>query len=176
MTDWARIEPDLRRSFAAKGLPPADVDDLVQAAAEKLVRADLRSAESLGPYVGRVVRSVWVDHLRRRRGHEALDEQQLAQPEALPPDLSAEVASWLPWLIDGLPEPYREVLTLVELEGLSQREAAERLGLSASGARTRVQRGRQRLREALAACCEVHRHDGRVVAVDRCGAGCEPRR
>jgi RNA polymerase sigma-70 factor (ECF subfamily) len=58
-------------------------------------------------------------------------------------------------MIERLPEPYREALALVELRGLSQVEAAARLGLSVSGAKSRVQRGRRMLRDLVVACCDV---------------------
>ncbi|MBK8239755.1 MAG: TauD/TfdA family dioxygenase [Deltaproteobacteria bacterium] len=51
--------------------------------------------------------------------------------------------------------PYREALTLTELEGLTQREAAEMLGISLSGMKSRVQRGRAQLRRALEVCCDI---------------------
>ncbi len=54
-----------------------------------------------------------------------------------------------------LPSPYREALTLTELEGLTQKEAAEMLGISLSGMKSRVQRGRQQLRQALEDCCHI---------------------
>jgi RNA polymerase sigma-70 factor (ECF subfamily) len=54
-----------------------------------------------------------------------------------------------------LPSPYREAVTLVELEGLTAREAAEMVGISVSGMKSRVQRGRAQLREMLDACCEI---------------------
>jgi RNA polymerase sigma-70 factor (ECF subfamily) len=173
MTDWPAIHADLRQAFARRQLPAHEVDELVQQASERLVRAQARgvSADRLGPYVGRVVRSVWVDHLRRRRPVQPLSGTEVA-PADQPPDLSAEVASWLPALIDTLPERDAQILRLVELQGLSQREAAERLGLSPSGARSRVQRGRRKLLAALAACCDVQRDGDRVVSVARCGSGC----
>lgn len=71
--------------------------------------------------------------------------------------------------VSMLPSPYREALTLTELEGLTQKEAAEMLGISLSGMKSRVQRGREKLRAALEDCCHIAldaRH--RVV-------GCEPR-
>ena len=52
-----------------------------------------------------------------------------------------------------MPEGYREAVQLAELEGLSQQEVAERLGLSLSGAKSRIRRGRGMLKEALEACC-----------------------
>lgn len=67
-----------------------------------------------------------------------------------------------------------EVLRLAELEGRPQRELAERWSLSASGAKSRVQRARRRLRERFLECCELER-DGRGGVVDwRRRAGCGP--
>ncbi|MFO0634577.1 MAG: TauD/TfdA family dioxygenase [Nannocystaceae bacterium] len=64
-----------------------------------------------------------------------------------------------------LPSPYREALTLTELEGLTQREAAQMLGVSLSGMKSRVQRGRVQLRRALEGCCDIAVDArGRVIA------------
>lgn len=64
-----------------------------------------------------------------------------------------EVAAGLRGMIDELPDKYSQALYLVEFEGLSQVELAKKLGISISGAKSRVQRGRQLLRESLMKCC-----------------------
>src|SRR5207245_11044477 len=74
-------------------------------------------------------------------------------------ELRAGVAGCLRAMIERLSEDYRQAVRLVDLEGLAQHEAAARLGLSVSGMKSRVQRGRRQLREMLGACC--------VVALDR---------
>ena len=87
-----------------------------------------------------------------------------------------QLGLWLAATIQTLPEPYREALTLVELEGLTQREAAERLGISHSGLKSRVQRGRALLRRALVRCCDVELdRAGRLIdyreRAPKCGDG-----
>ena len=52
-----------------------------------------------------------------------------------------------------LPEKYRQALMLTEFRGMKQTELAEQLGISLSGAKSRVQRGREMLRESLLDCC-----------------------
>ena len=64
-----------------------------------------------------------------------------------------------------LPEPYRRAVTLTELDGLTQKDAAERLGLSLSGMKSRVGRGRGKLKELLLGCCNVEL-DSRGAVVD----------
>ena len=56
-------------------------------------------------------------------------------------------------MVESLPDDYRQALLLTEYEGLTQRELAERLGLSVSGAKSRVQRAREKLKEMLLDCC-----------------------
>jgi RNA polymerase sigma-70 factor (ECF subfamily) len=60
---------------------------------------------------------------------------------------------WLPAAIESLPETYREPVRLYELEGVSQREIASRLGLSLSAAKSRIQRGRTKLIDLIHDCC-----------------------
>lgn len=74
------------------------------------------------------------------------------EPEA---DYITELASCLQPLIADLPETYRLPRVLSEIEGLTQKEVAARLGLSLSGAKSRVQRGREKLRQRLLECCDI---------------------
>ena len=71
------------------------------------------------------------------------------------PDAAAALAACLTPLVRSLPEPYREALLLTDIGGLTQAEAARRLGISASGMKSRVQRGRAKLKAALLGCCEI---------------------
>jgi len=64
-----------------------------------------------------------------------------------------EIASGLREMVESLPEKYRQALLLVEFEGLSQIKLAKKLGISVSGAKSRVQRGRRMIKDALMRCC-----------------------
>jgi RNA polymerase sigma-70 factor (ECF subfamily) len=74
-------------------------------------------------------------------------------------------------LVSRLPDKYREALELTEFEGLSQVAAAERLGLSTSGMKARVQRARGQLRDLLLDCCQVELDRRGGVAAFRSRAG-----
>jgi len=154
----ARLSGWFRRRVGA-----ADADDLVQ---ETFLRVHaglhgLRDGARLGPWVASIARRVLADHLRARgnadvvstgRSLEALDDGAVA--DAAPePELDATVAGWLEAFLDELDPADAAILRAVDLEGGSQRELAQRLGLSPSGAKSRVQRARARLRARLEACC-----------------------
>lgn len=67
-----------------------------------------------------------------------------------------ELSACLRPMTQHLPPHYRDAIMLVELEGVTHREAATRHGISISGMKSRVQRGRQMLKRALEDCCQVH--------------------
>lgn len=66
--------------------------------------------------------------------------------------MNEQVASWIRPFLATLPDHYRQALELTELGDLTQSELAEQLGLSVSGTKTRVQRARQQLRDAIERC------------------------
>ena len=75
-----------------------------------------------------------------------------AQPVAAE-DRLEEVVACLKPMIDDLPEKYRQAIVLTEYENLTQKEMSQKLGLSLSGAKSRVQRAREKLKGTLLACC-----------------------
>ena len=67
----------------------------------------------------------------------------------------AELASCLGTLLARLPDEYRHALEVTDLGDQTQHAAAEQLGLSTSGMKSRVQRGRRLLRAEVKRCCVV---------------------
>lgn len=69
-----------------------------------------------------------------------------------------------------LPTTYRQAVELSELEGVPQAEVAHRLGLSLSGAKSRVQGGRDKLKDLLLECCHFQRDPrGNAIALQQIG-------
>jgi RNA polymerase sigma-70 factor (ECF subfamily) len=164
------------RPFVARRVPPADVEDVVQDVFLRMQRgiAALRDEERFGPWVYRVARSAIADQ-RRARARHPLAEGEAPEGAIEPPDSEEEgaaeqaLARNVAPFIAMLPSPYREALTLTELEGMTQKEAAEMASVSLSGMKSRVQRGRERLRALFEDCCAIALDArGRVVT-------CEPR-
>lgn len=62
------------------------------------------------------------------------------------------LASLVPLLINCLPYKYSVPLQLSELEGLPQKDIAKRLNITLSGAKSRIQRGRRKLKELFHEC------------------------
>jgi RNA polymerase sigma-70 factor (ECF subfamily) len=155
------LEARLRPFVARRVSGASDVDDVVQDVFLRMHKSvgALRDEERFGPWVYRVARSAIAEHRRARARHPvaegAAPEEAIAPPDE-PEDgaVAREVATYVAPFITLLPSPYREALTLTELEGLTQKEAARMLGVSVPAMKSRVQRGRERLRELFEACCE----------------------
>lgn len=143
------------RVFVARRVPAAEVDDLSQEIFLRMHEhaGELHDEARLTPWAFRVARSVVVDHLRSRRPQVSLDEAPEPAQADDAPTLEEEVASWLRPMLTVLPPEYAEAIELTELGGLEQKELAQRLGLSISGAKSRVQRARKMLEGVLRACC-----------------------
>lgn len=172
---WRELETKLRPFVARRVRSEADADDVLQDVFLRMQRglAGLRDDERFGPWVYQVARSAVVDHQRVAAKHRVAEADGRAEPALDAEDdaraVEQELAGYLAPFVATLPSPYREALTLTELEGLSQQQAADQLGVSLSGMKSRVQRGRRRLRQALEACCTIALDArGRVIA-------CEPR-
>lgn len=152
----------------------ATADDLLQSVWLKVHERlpELRAADRVAPWLFQVARHALIDHQRRMRPTQPLPPEVAPEAEgAAPPDLGPAVLRFL----DVLPEEDREALRLTEFEGLTQRELADRLGLSLSGAKSRVQRARARLREQLEQCCrfEFDRR-GNIIEAHPYGTECAP--
>jgi RNA polymerase sigma-70 factor, ECF subfamily len=117
-----------------------------------------------------IARHLIIDHYRRRRELAELPENWPAEPDLPEEDPAAVLALSLPEMINELPEPYRQALLLTEYQGLSQKQLAERLGISLSGAKSRVQRAREKLRQMFLNCChfEFDRRGNIVDYYQRC--------
>lgn len=173
MTELRELDGALR-SFISSRVPADDAEDLLQECYLRVGRrlAELRDRDRLSAWVFRIARNVLVDWLRSRggpSGHriEPL-EDEVVDGATSEPEGELRVGRWLGTMIDRLPESYATVLRESELEGRLHREIAERHGLSVSGVKSRVQRGRILLRDKLSACCrfELDRRGG-VVGLER---------
>ena len=112
----------------------------------------LKDESKLESWIFQVTRNAIADHFRRQRPQEELSEE-LTEDLSDDKEIVEELPPCLKEMINSLPDEYRQALILTEYQGLTQAQLAERLGISVSGAKSRVQRGREKLKEMLLACC-----------------------
>ncbi len=157
---------DQLRAFIYRRIPdPSVVDDLVQEVFLKVQRKvdTLKDETRLQSWLYQITRNSIMDHFRGQKPEEELPET-LDLPDAEPARVLEELAECVRPMMDVLPEEYRLPLLWSDLEGLPQKEVAERLGLSLTAAKSRIQRGRERLKNVFAECCHFELdHRGSVM-------------
>jgi len=172
--DWKDLNATLRPFVERRVAISADVDDVLQEIFLRAQRslAGLRDDQRFGPWLFAIARTAIADHYRRamRQTSADLTNEDVPVEDVIDGELvEQELAKYVGPFVAALPSPYREALTLTELEGLPQKEAADMMGISLSAMKSRVQRGRLHLRDLFDACCRIALDArGRVI-------GCEPR-
>ena len=170
--EWTLYERTLQ-VYVARRVGTNYVDDLV---GEILLRmadqnSGFSSANQPMAWMYRVASNLISDHYRRRNieqrifvANESGQQDGPVRDDELP-SAEKELALCLLPLIGKLPGLYREAIQLVDIEGQSQVKAAKVLGVSISAMKSRVQRGRKKLRQHLLDCCAIERNkQGSLVA------------
>jgi RNA polymerase sigma-70 factor (ECF subfamily) len=155
-----RFREELRGFVTKHVRNPTDAEDVLQKVFLNVHRSLMQSEppENLRAWLYTIARNAVVDQARARRsGDQAADESIAAVDDTLEAsdEMTASLSKCIRPMVEGLPTEYRDALVWTELDGLTQAAAAERAGISLSGMKSRVQRGRERLREALLDCCSV---------------------
>lgn len=150
---WEEFSERLRSFIRARVASDTDADDVLSDVFFRVhTRIDtLRDDAKVASWLYQVTRNSVIDYYRRRR--DRADLVDLPEPEGPDSDAEQLIASGLREMIEELPDKYRDALMMTEFQGVSQVQMAERLGLSVSGAKSRVQRARGMLRDELLACC-----------------------
>ncbi len=169
--NWRDFQTSLC-AYVGRRVEASAVDDVVGDLLLLTRRRDqLAVADEPVAWVFRVAANAIADHHRRRAAEARALAQYAAEIEQNggASGNAREIAACMTPVIRNLPQPYAEALLLTDIAGLKQTEAAARLGLSTSGMKSRVQRGRSKLKQAILSCCAVAL-DCRGEVID-----CEPR-
>jgi RNA polymerase sigma-70 factor (ECF subfamily) len=170
---WNQYRARLRGFITRRVRDSHAVDDILQVAFLKAHEnlPKVRSEDAIASWLYRIAENVIADHYRSQRPHEELPEELPApEPER---DYAAELADQcVSPLITLLPEKYRTALMLADIQGLAQQEVACRLGISLSGAKSRIQRGRDKLRASLDACCDIETGPLGIIGYEPRGRNC----
>ena len=135
-----------------------DAEDLTQ---EVFIRV-FRSLDSFVPgsfegWLHRITTNLFLDRVRRRQkfrfdGFAEGAEERFAGPDPSPEHAihDANLDPDVEHALSSLSEEFRVAVVLCDMEGLSYEEIADTLGVKLGTVRSRIHRGRQQLRNALA--------------------------
>jgi len=145
------------------------VDDLLQDVFMKihLRIGSLKDDTKLESWLYQITRNAITDYYRTKRISVELPEW-LEQPQPEEESIRKELSACLEPMVRELPDKYRNAIQLSEMENQTQQEVAELEGISLSGAKSRVQRGRVILKTMLNDCCQFEiNHKNQIVSYEK---------
>ncbi|QMU62178.1 MAG: sigma-70 family RNA polymerase sigma factor [Gammaproteobacteria bacterium] len=155
-TTWDELRSKLTRYVRSK----VDVDvseDLVHDILLRVLQNEeaLSNADNPLAWMYSIAKNRITDHYRKQSMINTKNE--IVDSESMPDSVDHDFAKCLRPLSDRLEPKYKEALLLADFNEIKQSVAAERIGISISGMKSRVQRGRAKLKEELLACCAVEK-------------------
>jgi RNA polymerase sigma-70 factor (ECF subfamily) len=175
---WSETLARVRAFVAARVGDDELAADITQdVVVRSIASGALDRVDNPAAWLYRSARNAVIDHYRTRRRHEPLDDlDRWPDPgptDNRPNEATRELARCLQPLLHQLPPAARDALTRVDVDGQTNQQAASELGISVSGAKSRVQRARRQLKDLLEQCCTVEvDRVGSVAAYQPTDSGC----
>lgn len=154
-------------NFIRKKVGSGDVaEDIYQEMLLKILNKQdqLSSRQNLKSWLFTIAKNQIIDHYRKQKQFTDVDTLELEFEDQSEANGYGDLEGCLGSFIAQLPEDYRQVITLSELQGKSQKELSETLGVNYVTIRSKVQRGRERIRKLIFDACAVEQDkNGRLV-------------
>lgn len=164
---WEAFNTNLKQFILKRVTNEDNAEDILQEVFVKIHTRihTLRDEEKLPGWIYQIARNTIYDYYRAQKNILALPDTPFFFTEEMPEEnVIEELLPCITDMVNRLPAEYRQALILTEYEGLSQKELGERLGISYSGAKSRVQRAREKLKTMLLDCCHFQfDHYGKVI-------------
>ena len=172
---WNDFHKELR-AYVAKTIPnQEDANDVMQEVFVKIIRNidKVNRTQNLRQYLYGIVRNTINDYFKNGlyKSNNAEIPEILLEDETK--SLNSVIADRLKPFINQLPEKYKEALLVTEFQSISQKELAKKLNISYSGAKSRVQRGKEKLKQQLLDCCAFQSDVyGNIIAAKNNNCNC----
>jgi RNA polymerase sigma-70 factor, ECF subfamily len=152
---WHELQGNLKQFIHKRIADDYAVEDVLQDVFLKVhTRAEtLKDASKIQSWIYQIARNAIIDYYRAREVVSELPESLPILEEDETNTVAEELAPCIRDMIEQLPDKYREALLLTEYQGLTQKDIADKLGISLPGAKSRVQRAREHLKKMLLDCC-----------------------
>lgn len=156
---WDEYKAPLKQFICRRVSNQCDVEDLLQYVFYKICLNEnmLKDSGKARSWIYQITRNTIIDYYRMKQDHldisEVREEKLIQEIEGK--SVNYEISQCLAAMVKNLPEKYKEAIVLTEYKEMSQKDYGEAIGISNSGARSRVQRARVKLKETLMDCCAL---------------------
>lgn len=167
----ARFRPRVLR-YLSRLVGGAEAEDLTQSVMLKISEAlpGFRGDSSVSTWIYRIATNTALDRLRGKAARPLTETELESDAQAASAETTAirkEMNACIREFTERLPDNYRTVMVLSELEGFKNDEIAEILDLTLDTVKIRLHRGRERLRKELELGCSFYRDECDELACDR---------
>jgi RNA polymerase sigma-70 factor (ECF subfamily) len=173
---WQEYHSRLRGFINSRISDVTTADDIFQNVFLKMHTGlgSVKDETKLQSWLYQIARNAVIDYYRSQRHAVDIPESFTYSEIDAGEKVTEELSECLKPMIQLLPENYRDAVIMSELKGLRQKEVAKALGISLSGAKSRIQRGRALLKKMLAECCRLEfDHRGRLCDYERKSGDCK---
>ncbi|MCK6263384.1 RNA polymerase sigma factor SigZ [Vibrio sp. ZSDE26] len=153
-TVWSEYRTSLKAFLHKNVSNPDDVDDLLQ---EILIKTynnlgKIKDKNKIKPWLFQIANNTIIDFYRKsgKTTEEINDDVWETEPEEIVQELSTCVVPF----IKALPDEHADLLTEIEIKGVSQKEYAQSKGIKYSTLKSRVQKSRTLLHKLFNDCCD----------------------
>ena len=152
---WQKFHKELKGFILSSVRDNDAANDILQEVFIKINENihSLKDEKKLTQWIYQITRNAIIDYYRRTRQIETLD--YIIEEEAPIKEAHIKLSCCVLPFINQLAAPDREVLVLTDIEKLGQKELAVQFGISYSGAKSRVQRAREKLKDLFEQCCSI---------------------
>jgi len=170
--------------YVSRMVDPNDAEDITQDVFNKVNRGlgGFQEKSKISTWIYRIATNTAIDRLRSTT-YKYATGQNTAEDATDPEDQSVcgyhepsasdqvvirkEMGECVQEYIDNLPPDYKTIITLSELDDLTNKEIAEILGISLENVKIRLHRARSKLKTTLNEACVFYHNEQNVLACDR---------
>lgn len=132
-----------------------DAEDLTQEVFYKLAKSDMSQVNNLKYWVYSIAQNTITDFYRKKKIlSNSIEDHQVFEEENND-EATQELSLCVEEFIKELPKDYQKIMTMAGIENKSQKEIAETLDMNYVTVRSKIQRGRRKLRDLFTNCCTV---------------------
>jgi RNA polymerase sigma-70 factor (ECF subfamily) len=162
---WQKYNQEIGRYLLKLSADSDIASELKSTVFEKLILKfdNIKDKSNIKSWLYTVSKNEYFDNfkIQKKFSNQSLENQPIEEKSNSP---VRELSSCALYMISSLPENFRRPLYMSDIKGMKQKTISEKLGLSYSGLKSRVQRARMMLKENLLDCCKVETNNkGQII-------------
>jgi RNA polymerase sigma-70 factor, ECF subfamily len=160
---WLKYQERIHNYISKRVHQPGESENILHTVLLKMYRYCEKSndVKNVSSWLYQIASNAIVDYYRNRQKFTEMNIDNLPLVDAEIPVSNAK--EWVRPLIAQIPGKYADLLVMADLEGMGQKEIADKKGLTLTATKSRIQRGRKKLEEKFRECGVVEHHGDQIL-------------